>query len=553
MKQKTHNRNAPEVNGNTHSISSNRTINTKAITPSDTSINFTIQKQQNETQQPSFTAPENGIHFNIQKKEKKTGLPVQLKTPLSSSQVAQLLPKFKNEEEAIVYFEDTLLDDLEAHAEDVMKLKHMAIAKEWDDLLERINHYTAKPELKPKPEPKPESQSAIRKQIETLNLSDPKNLPEMKTLLDIIQKNHWDDLEALLIIAVRKLEDASDPKASITEESNFYSVDDLPGIIHSETGIPMASVKMAVDGIFWGTYGAFDDKDVEMITRQVRAAIKLNDRVQSVLTRGILKPTDLEKSKVDYTPSSDGSAQDKISLFDVQKGRNKGGYGERFPFPGHQSIGPVLERRNDINNIIGPTYRAAKKGNEKALAEYEEFRAEFAAKFGTIAKAQADNIDKMDEIMKSESFGGRPLISSFMAMLVRKPQYKNLLEGRASRSAMFISTGPKLASSSLVNDREKKGPDVQEMRIGKSLEAEAISHVLLPEYMRGFLPSLKKFKPGISFSLVGTTNEIDVGYYNEQLRTSTSVKIKVPDYQSAIDSLIKKGNTEMLTHISNID
>jgi hypothetical protein len=109
--------------------------------------------------------------------------------------VVQQLPTFKNQEEAIIYFEDTMLDDMESHLQELELLKQIAIKSSWSDLLERISYYSS------------ESKVLVALQINQLNLDDPSNVSTMKRLLTIVQEKGWDDLEEKLLPAFRTHED----------------------------------------------------------------------------------------------------------------------------------------------------------------------------------------------------------------------------------------------------------------------------------------------------------------------------------------------------------
>ena len=114
------------------------------------------------------------------------------------SHIIQRLPKFQNQEEAIIYFEDTMLEDMEAHLYDLELLKQTAIKSNWEDLLERITYYSS------------QNKTLVALQIKNLNLTDSTNFESMKRLLGTVQENDWDDLEELLLPAFRKLEDNRD-------------------------------------------------------------------------------------------------------------------------------------------------------------------------------------------------------------------------------------------------------------------------------------------------------------------------------------------------------
>mgnify|MGYP001131637463 CR=1 FL=1 len=117
----------------------------------------------------------------------------QLKSP-----IIQRLPKFKNQEEAIIYFEDTMLDDMEVHLHDLELLKQEAVKSNWEDLLERITYYSS------------QDKTLVALQIKRMDLADSSNFEIMKRILGIVQENAWDDLEELLLPAFRKLEGKRD-------------------------------------------------------------------------------------------------------------------------------------------------------------------------------------------------------------------------------------------------------------------------------------------------------------------------------------------------------
>ncbi len=327
-------------------------------------------------------------------------------------------------------------------------------------------------------------------------------------------------------------------------------------ISEKENGLKIDKIKLALEGILGDTQLDFpiEEKDLKPIIKNVQSAIQLYERVKSILDKGILTPTTLKQTEVAYTPSSDSTAQDKISMFDINLDRTDNRETEeRFPKPGHASIGPVLERQDDYNKIVGGTYRAAIKNNPLAITQFNNFIKEFPDFFATINEAKQDNVKEIMEIMTTKSFMSKKLDSLFMAILVNQPHVIKMLEERASKSAMFISTGKKLDQSSLAEELNDLGPKVKELRTSKQLKPSAISHVLLPEYMKGFIQSLQTMYSEVDLKIVGNIEETEVLYYNEQSRTSRSVKIKVPNYQHEIDSLITTGNRKMLTHISNIN
>ena len=283
---------------------------------------------------------------------------------------------------------------------------------------------------------------------------------------------------------------------------------------------------------------------------------KLHRLCTSILNHGILSPRDLEAKKIVYTPSSDiGGLSDKISFYDIDYNRSDSWdwqFGNVI-YPGHDSMSPVIERRNDFSRIVETTLNYAMKGNELALSQFEKFRQEFPQMFPSIKKIMPTNLEEAIKIMDEQYYFSKPLSSHFMAMLISQQHVKSLLEKRAQNSILFISTGRKLENSSLAEKQAKTGASVQELRTNKFLEPEAISHVLLPKPMKECLPSLRDKYKTIDFILVEDYVEKQINYFNALSNVSTQVLLSVPNYQRAIEELVSQGYTRMLTHISNVD
>ncbi|WNR44402.1 hypothetical protein [Paenibacillus roseipurpureus] len=111
----------------------------------------------------------------------------------------QLMPTFKSEREAILYFEEWEEDTLfTEHAREVKQLLQIAIRNGWEDLQERIEYAQSESEL-----------IAIE-QFKTWDLSNDSMLPAALRLLEKAQNKGWEDLEDLVIDYVRKSEDTRD-------------------------------------------------------------------------------------------------------------------------------------------------------------------------------------------------------------------------------------------------------------------------------------------------------------------------------------------------------
>ncbi|MZQ83057.1 hypothetical protein GQF01_13165 [Paenibacillus sp. 5J-6] len=111
----------------------------------------------------------------------------------------QLMPKFKSEEEAIIYFEDweegTVFSE---HAREVKQLLQLAIQNGWEDLQDRIEYAQS------------ESEMAAIEQFKSWDLSNSSLFGAAKKLLEKAQDKGWEQLEDLVIDYVRKVEDERD-------------------------------------------------------------------------------------------------------------------------------------------------------------------------------------------------------------------------------------------------------------------------------------------------------------------------------------------------------
>ncbi|BFT72479.1 hypothetical protein PAENIP36_39210 [Paenibacillus sp. P36] len=123
---------------------------------------------------------------------------VQLNAGTGSMHV-QLMPKFKSEEEAIIYFEDweegTVFSE---HGREVKQLLQLAIQNGWEDLQERIEYAQS------------ESEIAAIEQFKSWDLSNSSLFGAAMKLLEKAQDKGWEQLEDLVIEYVRKVEDERD-------------------------------------------------------------------------------------------------------------------------------------------------------------------------------------------------------------------------------------------------------------------------------------------------------------------------------------------------------
>ncbi|NHN33974.1 hypothetical protein [Paenibacillus agricola] len=109
----------------------------------------------------------------------------------------QMMPKFKDEHEAILYFEEWETESaFEEHYNEVKQLLRLCSQQGWEDLQERIEYAQS------------QSEAFALRQFREWDLSTDARLPEAKKLLALAQDNEWDNLEDLVIHYVRKSEDA---------------------------------------------------------------------------------------------------------------------------------------------------------------------------------------------------------------------------------------------------------------------------------------------------------------------------------------------------------
>lgn len=165
----------------------------------------------------------------------------------AQNKIVQCLPKLKNESEGIIYFEDHLLN-IDENLTEVQDLLLLAKQKSWDDLQERITYYMRENEAKKSSKgttardgDSPQGKGGLLAELKILDKSDTASLVRLKAILEHAQDNGWDDIEELVLPAVRKLEDDKDSsqtghgsKQSYTLKSRFYKLLESSGNTFSD-------------------------------------------------------------------------------------------------------------------------------------------------------------------------------------------------------------------------------------------------------------------------------------------------------------------------------
>lgn len=134
--------------------------------------------------------------------------PLQLTPITTPSAPIQRTPQFKNEEEAIIYFEEWETDEeFEAHYDEVLDIKTIAMKKGWNDLVERIDYRlsTFQAEVGPSL-----SEAQLRMEWEALDKDSAGALESATAMLLRAQEYDWQSLEEEIIQFVRQEEDERD-------------------------------------------------------------------------------------------------------------------------------------------------------------------------------------------------------------------------------------------------------------------------------------------------------------------------------------------------------
>lgn len=167
--------------------------------------------------------------------------------------VVQCLRKLKNEDEAIMHFEDNLMDNLDETLDEVMELRALGTEKNWDTLLEIID------EALEEAQSTGSSKRLLLKTIAEMDFSNLKNLATMIKVLELAQDNGYDDIEDILIKPVRKLEDAhekvkpiyaaakekpdSEKHESTLEKAKNLSLDDVFLFFAEQQGVQLQAAQ----------------------------------------------------------------------------------------------------------------------------------------------------------------------------------------------------------------------------------------------------------------------------------------------------------------------
>lgn len=301
----------------------------------------------------------------------------------------------------------------------------------------------------------------------------------------------------------------------------------------AKAGVDRAIAQWAVLFVFGGR--APEDPPKAELARAANIAM-VYQRLASILSHGVLSPAELRRRHVGHTPSSDLMAEDHISAFDIDWDRNADDhYEERFPLPGHQSISPVLERQHDIATLGRQMLQGARDGRRIALRHLDAMQVHHDD-----TSEAADYIGKVQaEPALLQELGWR---ARFDAGGMRA------LATRAQRSAMVVSSGPALTRSWSADFLKLPGlgPRVAELRAPATIEPRDITHVLLPDCMRGF-PPLRQWDVTVLFV---DTVAAQVSYWDHASRLHREFTLAIPNYQAALDGLAASGVRKMLTHIT---
>ncbi len=135
-------------------------------------------------------------------------VPVQLTSTATQAAPIQRMRHFKDEEEAILYFEEwETEEELEEHYDEALEIKTLASKNGWADLLERVNYRLSTYQAEVGPAL---SEDQARLEWEALDQNGAHALEAATALLLRVQEYNWDSLEDEIIQFVRREEDARD-------------------------------------------------------------------------------------------------------------------------------------------------------------------------------------------------------------------------------------------------------------------------------------------------------------------------------------------------------
>lgn len=285
----------------------------------------------------------------------------------------------------------------------------------------------------------------------------------------------------------------------------------------------------------------------EEIVRIGEPMIRIYTRVGSVLLNGVLSPKKLQERGLAFTGSSDKSQDvDKISAWDIDLDRNEDKHYEESEKPvGHRSISVAIERENDVE-LCGADV-CARAGKADVGAQEIVAKAKLPE---LVAKAVNDGtyVTKFATQLRQIhlNVGTAARVDPKDHSLTRDAQAE--MTDRAFHTAMFVSTGSRL------DDHGPKqatlAPTSTELRTASELPPEALSHVLVPGFMK-WLPSLTTLATecDVDLRFVGQT-KAKVLYYDFSSRTQATSEIDVPDFQSELQNLWDDDNRKMIAHIT---
>jgi hypothetical protein len=286
--------------------------------------------------------------------------------------------------------------------------------------------------------------------------------------------------------------------------------------------------------------------DASEITKIGEIMVRIYTRVASILMNGVLSPKGLGEKGLAFTPSSDkGQAPDKISAWDIDLDRNQDQHYAENPKPvGHRSVSVAVERQDDVK-LCGLDVCARAGKADKAAVEIVD-KADLpkpviaAVIDGTYKTKFGGDVDTIHLAV------GRAARFTSSGSLTKDAQAE--MTDRAFRTAMVISTGTRLDDHG--PQQAMMAATAAELRTAGQIAPEALSHVLVPDFMKGFtlLTTLAK-DCNVDLRFVGKTRA-QILYYDFGSRSNVNSEIEVPDYQSELDKIWKAGGRKMVAHVT---
>ncbi|MTI30585.1 hypothetical protein [Xanthovirga aplysinae] len=295
---------------------------------------------------------------------------------------------------------------------------------------------------------------------------------------------------------------------------------------------------------------------IKKVRIEIQNRFKLFRQTASILTNGILTPSDLQALGISSTPSSDVhfNTSDSVSFFDINVNR-----GNANIDPGFASVGVAVERRNDMQKHINTLKKYARLGRASAIRDIQQFLDDLRNSTSplpppvtSLLQKLPTNVDQNTSDRTVDALNNSLIGGLFRAHLANTPAVRGQLEGRAGRSVMFVSQGPTLNLSTHGGLQALGGSGIQELRTNQSMPAGDITDVILPNSMRVFNNAILNVNPNVNLTFVGNRRGT-VPYFDAASGTRANIPMNVPDFQGAIDNFIATGNGRLITHISNIN